>query len=207
MRQIRNGNGPAARRQSDAALELTGVSFSATYCLVFSTGLQSAPTIVSESLEMMDSMNGRTAGFEVENGVISRWRSKRDTEAPLSLPHSRELLSVQRPDFPLLSVLGDQPFVEFGDGLRSMNFYNFHPDSVRFVQKSDPAAFLKKDGWNLASVIDALKENEPESVGRVRDYLVTIAREVRRLFSDSIRRLRDGSVSSPRWITECSAGV
>jgi len=76
----------------------------------------------------------------------------------LSLPHITELLSVHRPTFPLLAVLGKQPFVELGLSLLSMGFYNFHPDAIRGLQKPNPGRLLEKDGRNLASVIAGLKE-------------------------------------------------
>lgn len=97
---------------------------------------------------------------------------------PLRLPHSVELLSVQRPDFPLLSVIGTQPFVELGEGLRWMAFYNFIPDAMRGLPMPTAGSLLDKHGQNLASVIEGLKELEPESVEWVRDYLTVIAPEI-----------------------------
>jgi len=90
----------------------------------------------------------------------------------------RNLLAVHRPDRPLLSVIGTQPFIELGEGLRVMGFYNFYPAGMRRLQKPNPGWLLERDGSNLASVIEGLKEIDPESVGRIRDYVAVIAEEV-----------------------------
>jgi predicted ATPase len=59
-----------------------------------------------------------------------------------------------------------------------MGFYNFHPDAIRRLQKPSPGWLLERDGSNLASVIAGLKEINPDSVQRVREYLSAIAEEV-----------------------------
>jgi predicted ATPase len=178
--RINDNHGPSLTLQPEAGRlpDFTGKAFEATYRLECSTGRHSTPTISRESLEISDDTKRLRGGFEVHNGIIQGWRSKPDLLAPLPVPHSSELLSVHRPDFPLLAVLGTQPFLELGEGLRSMGFYNFHPDAVRALQKPSPGSLLEKDGCNLASVIEGLKEVEEEAVERVKDYLVTIAEEV-----------------------------
>jgi hypothetical protein len=158
--------------------DLTGVTFTATYSLEFAAGPHSAPVISRESLEIADESGRLAGGFEVHNGIVQRWRSKPNASEALRLPHSTELLSVQRPDFPLLSVIGTQPFVELGEGLRWMAFYNFIPDAMRGLPMPTGGQLLDKHGQNLPSVIEGLKELEPESVQRVRDYLTVIAQEI-----------------------------
>jgi len=178
-RLIRDKHGPlAGQREADPLPDLTGRTFHATYRLEFTAGPHSAATISRERLEIHDEPRQLTGGFEVHNGIIQSWRLVADSPAPLSLPPSVELLSVHRPAFPLLAVLGKQPFVELGEGLRSMGFYNFHPDAIRALQKPNPGRLLEKDGRNLASVLAGLNEIEPESVQRVKDYFKTIAEEV-----------------------------
>lgn len=158
--------------------DLTGKSFTATYSLEFAIAPHSAPIISRESLEIADETHQLSGGFEVQNGIIQRWRSKPNSSAPLGLPHSSELLSAQRSDFPLLSVIGTQPFVDLGEGLRSMTFYNFHPDAIRGLSQPTPGQMLDKSGYNLASVLAALKEIDPEALDRVRDYLRVVAPEI-----------------------------
>src|SRR5262249_527108 len=74
--------------------------------------------------------------------------------------------------------IGVQPFVDLGDGVRSMGFLNVHPDAIRRLQKPLPGVFLERDGSNLASVIRILEEIDPDSLQRVKEYLTHIAQEV-----------------------------
>lgn len=178
--RISDGNGPSATRPPEAGPppDFTNQSFSATYRLEISPGPHSIPIISKESLDIADETKRLRGGFEVENGIVSRWRSKPDSSEPLSLPHSRELLSIRRPDFPLLAVIGTQPFLELGESLRLMGFYRFHPDAMRSLGKPSPGGLLENNGSNLASAIEGLGEIEEESVERIRDYLRVIAEEI-----------------------------
>lgn len=180
FQRISDHTGPSATLPPNAGPlpNLTGVTFTATYSLEFSAKRHSAPVISRESLEIADETKRLRGGFEVHNGIIQRWRSVPNSSEPLQLPHSVELLSIQRPDFPLLSVIGTQPFVDLGEGLRWMAFYNFIPDLMRGPLMPTAGSLLDKHGQNLASVIEGLKELEPESVERVRDYLTVIAPEI-----------------------------
>ncbi len=179
--RISDRNGPSVRRgpQMGQVPDLTGRVFSATYGLEIAAGVHAAPTISRESLQISDETRRLNGGFEVDNGVISRWRSKLDSTEPLSLPHSRELVSARRPDLPVLSIIGTQPFVELSGKLALMGFYNFSPDAIRSLQKPNPGWELAKDGSNLASAIAGLREIDQESLERVRDYLRLIAEEVK----------------------------
>jgi predicted ATPase len=180
VQRLRDANGPSAAGSPEAgpSPNLTGKTFTATYRLEFSIGPQTTPLISRESLEIADESKRLTGGFEVQNGIIQRWRSAPNSAAPLALPQSVELLSIQRPDFPLLSVIGRQPFLELSEGLRWMAFYNFIPDEMRGLPMPTSGQLLEKHGQNLASVIEGLKELEPDSAERVRDYLRLIAEEV-----------------------------
>ncbi len=81
-------------------------------------------------------------------------------------------------DRPFLDFYRDTPVPEFGDSLTAIATYNFYPDTIRAVQKPLLGVLLEKDGRNLASAIASLKEIEPDSVQRVRDYLSLIAEEI-----------------------------
>ncbi len=153
--------------------DLTGVTFTATYGLEFSAGPHSAPLISKESLEILDETNRRCGGFKIQNGSLQWLRSESSTSDLMV-----KLSAFVRPDFPLLAVIGTQPFVDLGEGLRWMAFYNFVPDAMRPMPTPTAGQLLDKHGRNLASVIEGLKELEPESVQRVRDYLTIIAQEI-----------------------------
>jgi predicted ATPase len=101
----------------------------------------------------------------------------------------------------LLSVIGTQPFVELGEGLRWMAFYNFIPDAMRGLPMPTAGALLDKHGQNLASVLEGLEELEPESVRRVRDYLRAIAEEV-----EDFKVVRLGEYETVRFRLRGEAG-
>ncbi len=170
-----NSGSPAAQLpQNGPWADLAGVAFTATYSLEFSAGPHSVPVIGKEVLELEDESRQLSAGFEVQNGIIQRWRS-----GPLQMPHSVELLRIHQPDFPLLAVIGMQPFVDLGESLRWMGFYNFIPDAMRPLSTLTGGSLLTKHGENLASVIESLQEIEPDSLERVGEYLTLIAQEIK----------------------------
>jgi predicted ATPase len=59
-----------------------------------------------------------------------------------------------------------------------MGCYNFHPDTIRRLQKPNPGRLLERDGSNLASVIETTRENEEEAIERVGRYLSVITESV-----------------------------
>src|SRR5262249_94022 len=136
------------------------------------------PTISRESLAIADSANQREVGFKVEDGIIDHEPSELEGTLPLLQPHIEELLSIARPDYPLLGLIGTQPFIHLPEGLRSMGFYNFQPAAMRLLQKPLSGPILEKDGHNLASAVRGLQELEPETVERVGDYLTLINEDV-----------------------------
>jgi predicted ATPase len=137
------------------------------------------PKITHEALEVRCQPELLQAGFEVVNGVIERWSSAPNKSSPLDLPRSLQLLDVVRTDRPLLGQIGSPPFIRLSDGLRYMGFYNFHPDSMRRLQKPSHGSLLEQDGSNLASAIEGLKEIKEESLGRIRDYLALINEDLK----------------------------
>jgi len=180
FQRIRDDSVPSATTPPDAGPlpDLTGVAFTATYGLEFSTGKHSAPVISKEWLEIADETKRQRAGFKVHKGITEQWGTEPDFSYPVGHPKERTLQVTHRPDLPLLSVIGTQPFVELGEGLRWMAFYNFIPDAMRGLPMPTAGSLLDNHGQNLASVIAGLKELEPESVQRVRDYVTVIAPEI-----------------------------
>jgi predicted ATPase len=138
----------------------------ATYRLHLAADGNAQPTIVHESIHI-ESQPALNAGWEVSRGVIK------------GLNPDLEPLRAIRPDRPLLGVMGTDPSNVFGDGLRYMGFYNFHPEAIRPFKKASHGSLLEQDGSNLASAIAGLKESQPESLGRVRDYLALINEDVK----------------------------
>jgi predicted ATPase len=80
----------------------------------------------------------------------------------------------QRPDLLLLSVIGTQPFIDFSGALSASCVYNFHPPAIREHQPVAASQILARYGSNLARAIEGLREIEPQTVGRNRQYLKAI---------------------------------
>ncbi|HEY7312457.1 MAG TPA: AAA family ATPase [Gemmataceae bacterium] len=168
--------GQSSQRMTGDA-SIAGKLFTARYDLELADDVGTAPPIiVKESLDVFDETGGLGAGFEVQGGNVWKWKSEPDTIQPLNHPSS--LLGLIRPDYPLLSAIGAQPFLDVANGLRWMGCYNFHPDTIRRLQKPNPGRLLERDGSNLASVIETTRENEEEAIERVGRYLSVITESV-----------------------------
>lgn len=96
--------------------------------------------------------------YKVENGAVSA------SEGLVTPPAAPDRLY-------LVAASGLPPFRPLYDALSRMGFYNFNPDVIRELQPPDPGEVLKRDGSNLASVLDALARRSPDLHGRVVDFL------------------------------------
>jgi predicted ATPase len=148
------------------------------YTLRLASEGNAPPVVAYESFDVIGGPSPAQVGFEVDNGIVSRWRSRPEGTGPFDVPHSTQLLDRLRPDRLLLSVIGSQPFIEVGDGLRYMGFYNFQPEAMRRLQKPAPGGLLERDGSNLARAIEGLREIDEDTVARVGAYLAAIVEEV-----------------------------
>lgn len=191
-----SGNPVSKSKESPPNLE--GHHFTARYFVEIVSVQNGPPAIKRETLDIVDDSTNEKGGFDSRRYVHSPRPAKSEKNGggglviggadvlhwkrgPAWSKLAIEALSgvaPQRADLCLLSVIGLQPFLELSEGLRYMGFYNFHPDAIRTYQKPNPGWLLEKDGSNLASVIEGLKEIEPRFVERVRDYLGAIAEEV-----------------------------
>jgi predicted ATPase len=163
--------------------DFSGVNFVARYSLQLVAGTASVPAIARESLEVYEEAKNpdpRLAfEFKVHDGIIEWEGTEPDPGQATPVPSFHQLFAAYRPDRPLLSVVGTQPLIDLGDGLRATGFYNFYPEAIRHLQRPNPGSLLERNGSNLASVIEGLEEIDPDSVQRVREYLSTITEEVR----------------------------
>jgi predicted ATPase len=58
--------------------------------------------------------------------------------------------------------------------LAGMSFYDIAPESVRELQPADSRAILRRDGSNLAGVLERLSRQSPETYQRLLEYLGAI---------------------------------
>ncbi|MEX2617427.1 MAG: AAA family ATPase [Alphaproteobacteria bacterium] len=74
----------------------------------------------------------------------------------------------------LTSISGVAEFRVLFDALSGMSFYNIHPEPIKELQPHDSGDRLDRNGWNLAAVIKRLREDQPENLQRIQEYLKQI---------------------------------
>jgi len=98
------------------------------------------------------------ATFRIVEGKI------KDTSEKVNPPASRDRLY-------LVATAGLPQFRSVYDGLSRMGFYNFNPDAIRELQSSDPGQVLRRDGSNLASVLNRMQKEHGAAYERVVAFL------------------------------------
>lgn len=78
----------------------------------------------------------------------------------------------------LVNAAGLQDFRSAYDALASMGFYNINPEAMKELQKPDAGELLHSDGANIASVVARLGTDQEPTLGRIRDYLMTIVPDI-----------------------------
>jgi predicted ATPase len=96
--------------------------------------------------------------YRVENGEVT------DSSFKIAPPASRDRLY-------LVAAAGLQVFRPIYDALSHMGFYNLNPAEIREFQPPDPGRVLKRDGSNLASVLDVLEKENRSLHARVVRFL------------------------------------
>lgn len=71
----------------------------------------------------------------------------------------------------LVAAAGLPAFRPIYDALSHMGFYNLNPDAIRDLQPPDPGEVLKRDGSNLASVLDVMEKERGKVHERVVSFL------------------------------------
>lgn len=105
------------------------------------------------------SPDGREAFYDVQNGIVES--SNKDFVLPEALPDNLYLRSIS----------GIRPFRDLFNNLSAMKFYNINPATIRAPKPNTSGDFLQKDGDNLPSVIQHMKQSQPNSKKRIEEYL------------------------------------
>lgn len=71
----------------------------------------------------------------------------------------------------LVSAAGLPEFRSLYDALSHMGFYNLNPDEIRDFQPPDAGDILMRDGRNLASVLNLMAKEFPQSKSQVVEFL------------------------------------
>jgi predicted ATPase len=181
----------------------SGSTYLVDYCLTVPGTKGRVGDPHRESLRFRNIKTNQVEGFEFSGGKLKWFGSDINLEIPSEPPGTGNRQTLQGAIVPggsatinleaisvppgrlVLGMVGHALGVAFGEALASMNFYNFHPDTIRRLIKPQPGSLLDRDGSNLASVLDSLKKMEPDTVQRLREYLSLITEEVQNL--DAVR--------------------
>ncbi len=71
----------------------------------------------------------------------------------------------------LVAAAGLEPFREVYDALSQMNVYSINPEEMRRPQKPEAGDLLRRDGSNVASVLERLRRERPDAKRRIETYL------------------------------------
>lgn len=91
----------------------------------------------------------------------------------------------------LVALSGLPAFRPLFDGLTGINVYSLSPEQMRVPQKPDPGDLLRRDGSNVASVVEQLHRSFPDELALIQEYLRAIVPGV-----ESVQRRRIGAWES-----------
>lgn len=122
--------------------------------------------ITHEECQVHSAQFGSAARFfSIRDGVLV------DHSEPVMPPAASDRLY-------LVAASGLDAFRPVFDGLTGVNVYNLNPDAMRHLQKPEAGELLKRDGSNVASVLERLKRELPETKQRIEEYLSRVVEGV-----------------------------
>lgn len=71
----------------------------------------------------------------------------------------------------LVAASGIEAFRFVFEGLSNINVYNLNPDAMRDLRKPEAGDLLRRDGSNIASVLERLRRDYPDAKARIEEYL------------------------------------
>jgi predicted ATPase len=123
----------------------------------------------------------REGGFQVkqeqltiQNAARERLAFYRVTQGQVKNGHPDRLPPASPDRLYLVTASGLPMFRPVYDALISMGFYNLNPDEMKKLQSPDAGELLHRDGANIASVVARLKDDQPEIMNRIQEYVARI---------------------------------
>jgi predicted ATPase len=120
----------------------------------------------------------RNAGFvvqeevcEIESSGSAPGASFRVSNGKVRASSERIMPPAQEDRLFLGAAAGLPPFRGLFDALSHMGFYNFNPDEIRELQPPDAGKILKRDGSNLASILNIMEKENRDSYSQVVAFL------------------------------------
>ncbi len=210
----RNGSTPHIEIGLEATYSSYKSTWDANYSFALEIGDQNQIRVHHESLILNQHGFSRRCGYRLQDGKLEWIGQEHFDEESADQPDGANVgrlvpedklenprfFGRRRYDRLLLSVIGTQPFIDLSEGLRASCVYNFSPTAVRAHQPITASPILNRDGSNLARAIEGLREIEPETVGRIRQYLKAIVPSV-----TSFSNREYGDFETIRFILESDA--
>ena len=130
--------------------------------------------VVDESCQVWDKNRKRTY-FEIKN-------QKLDSNSCVLLPHTTDRLY-------LIRASEDPALRPAYDALSNMKFYHLNPDVMTGVKHNEFSANLTRDGSNISSIVAKMKEQSPETLKRVEQYLSVILPNLKHVDVDRLNSI------------------
>ena len=102
--------------------------------------------------------------------------------------HSNVVPSVAPDRLYLVAVSGQSEFRPLYDALSHMGFYNLNPDAIREIQTADSGGILRRDGGNLASVLNVLKKENRDAKDRIVEFLSKVVPGVQDVYAKPVQK-------------------
>lgn len=109
-------------------------------------------------------------------GTEARYFTVRDGE--LVETSERVMPPVSADRLYLVAAAGIDAFRPAFDGLSAINVYNLSPDAMRQLAKPETGDLLRRDGSNIASVLERLRRDRTDTKARVEDYLSQVVQGI-----------------------------
>ena len=159
------------------SLEFSSGKFSGVYEVRIGTtdggGIGVAREVCRISSSDPEGADGEDHFYELRNGRAVRSSENR-------LPRT----AVDR--LALVALSGLEEFRPVYDGLAGMEVFNPSPEAMRRPQAPTPGDPLRRDGSNIASVLERLRHSSPETERRVEEYLRAIVPGIRSVRSSAV---------------------
>ena len=168
---------PGSAADFTISLEFSSGKFNGVYEVRIGTTDDGGVGVAREVCRISSSDPGGADGedhfYELRNG-----RAVRSSES--RLPRT----AVDR--LALVALSGLEEFRPVYDGLAGMEVFNPSPEAMRRPQAPTPGDPLRRDGSNIASVLERLRHSSPETERRVEEYLRAIVPGIRSVRSSAV---------------------
>jgi predicted ATPase len=141
------------------SLEFRGADFKGNYAFSIGAVKGGDWRVTSERCEVEGVEFGtQPTSFEVRDGQVT---SSLGVTLPPAAPDRLYLVAVS----------GFGEFRPVFDGLSALNVYSLSPDLMKRPQTPDTGELLRRDGSNIASVLERLRREHPRDKSTIEDYL------------------------------------